>query len=386
MINERITLGIFSRLFEDERKPFGRQTRMFIEMFELCERHPVELYVFHQDSFEGSSWERIAEGWKWNGAAWQRISGLKLPDVVYDRGFFKGTGFEEKRRTIVDLLYGEYGKPFINSPSVSRISSDKWKSHLFLEEQGIQTPRTWLQSDISLMYEKAEDLDAGFYFIKPRLGQQGRGIFLLERCAPSPSAPDGLKVFNGQGELITIHRKYFKELVRDAAFPSGDYILQKAVFPSLRRDAFDLRMLIQKGSDGKNRITGSHVRVSMDRSVALNLSGGAYIDGVEKHLGKYLGEEEVRNVVRKTESTAMDTVELIDELVGECGELGIDFVFDDKWRPYVLELNSKPGKFAFFLLAADAGTKVAGVRYKEMRSKAVMNPVFYACFLTWEFR
>ncbi len=67
----------------------------------------------------------------------------------------------------------------VSSPNVIDICNDKWKTYLFLQEQNIPTPKTFLS--LSTVYESIENKTLNLpLIIKPRWGMGSIGIYKVE--------------------------------------------------------------------------------------------------------------------------------------------------------------------------------------------------------------
>ncbi len=331
----------------------GKQMGLTVFVFS-----PVEIDWQHQ---------RVV-GWRPNSSykTWQK-SYYPFPDVVYDR-LFPGKGE-------ANVILWRYARRLRESGQVIWLNGSlhgKWEVYQTLSQY--REIRPYLPETVTFT---SVDALVGMLskhntvFIKPNMGTQGKGVLGLQVVAGPvvkyKGRSRGARSVSGTAssldELLSILRPFM-----------GDrkYLIQQGLSLRVYHNApCDVRVVVQKGMDGKWVITGHAVRIGPTEGVTSNLHGG----GTAKKLSQVLreiGETEfdAQFIISEIEDLALKVAKAIDKPSHKFAEFGMDIGLDTKKRVWLIEVNSKPGR-KVFIHTGD----------REARQNAIANPLYYSCHL-----
>jgi hypothetical protein len=244
------------------RSKFGEQTGYFENLLEKAKKLGVDAYVFTDFKPEGVTAWTLDEG-KW-------VSSVRgLPKVFYNRSFRKRryTGGQSSTRALAEM-----GCIPMNSADFRKLALDKHSTYesLVNEELG----------ELGLPYTEKYSRDNVIPFIvdhpsailKPRYGSGGRGIIKLTKNGNGYELQyKDYKINCPEDQLLeridSIRQKLHTE--------SRLYIIQECItLPKYNDSVFDVRVIYQKGSQGKALRTGMAARIAAPNRVTANLHQG----------------------------------------------------------------------------------------------------------------
>ncbi|NHN31585.1 YheC/YheD family protein [Paenibacillus sp. S3N08] len=135
-------------------------------------------------------------------------------------------------------------------------------------------------------------------------------------------------------------------------------------------DAYDVRALVQKDGSGRWALTGMAVRQGQDGSLTSNLHGGGTTQPACDFLEQQFGAAQAASIISELGRLSELIPEALEARHGRLVELGIDYGIDTAGKPWILEVNSKPGRSIF-----------AHIEDNKMRIRAITNPIRYARYL-----
>jgi hypothetical protein len=94
-------------------------------------------------------------------------------------------------------------------------------------------------------------------------------------------------------------------------------------------------------------VTGAGVRVGQQGSSTSNLHGGGKAIPLHAFLTRFFGEDQAETIARACEQMAHEVVEVLEERYGCMMEFGLDIGVDVAGRPWLIEVNPKPGREVF---------------------------------------
>lgn len=319
----------------------------------------AKVYVFsHQDvniaerKIRGYT-PRPSGGWSSKWYAW--------PDVVIDH----------YRRRVPQYMRLRHSKlfTFANSPF-----SKKWRVTLMLA--GDDRVSHWIpESSVYAPGKVAAMLRSyAIVYIKPGNGTGGRSILKVKAAGKvyQLSGRDKLSAPH-QATLKTVDgvEKWVKRWVTEQRIKEGNFLVQQGIdLEVMPNRVADVRVLIQKDEHGQWSVTGSGVRVGKQGSSTSNLHGGGKAIPFEPFLTAVFGKEHASRITAEVELLAHQTVVVLEEHFGRMMEFGLDIGLDVEGRPWLIEVNPKPGREVF--------REIGELATYE---KAIARPVQYALHL-----
>ncbi|MEJ8544796.1 YheC/YheD family protein [Brevibacillus borstelensis] len=282
------------------------------------------------------------------------------PDAVIDR--YRYTPTEAFRKYVAfrkasDLVY------------TNNRLANKWKVHEVLVKDSRMhrwLPETALYNRLALQKMLARH---SLLYVKPVNGTGGRNILSVEK---TPQGYHLLGRDKQRAKVSTVIRQLESVQNRVKKWATRDkYIVQQGLHLNLVPGrAVDMRLLIQKNGEGQWSITGAGMRVGGVKSATSNLHGGGKAVPVKAFLSARFGEQKTGEIIQDCEQLAYQTVETLENHFGRLMEMGLDIGIDVKGRPWLIEVNPKPGREIFREMGSLG-------QYRE----AIKRPIQYAMYL-----
>ncbi|MGF6357831.1 hypothetical protein ABIE27_005794 [Paenibacillus sp. 4624] len=152
-----------------------------------------------------------------------------------------------------------------------------------------------------------------------------------------------------------------------------DYIIQQGI-PLMTHGGlpFDLRVLTQKNPQHSWETTGILGRVAAPGKIITNIHGGGRLATFEELVLPQLKREGYQKLEHELRRLGIHTAVQLQSSFPRLKEIGIDIALDDHGRPWILEVNTLPGIYAFGLLpdkAAYRKIKRYAIAYGRLPSK-----------------
>lgn len=286
---------------------------------------PMKMYAFTPADILWQK-QRIA-GVHREGASWKEAT-FPFPDAVYNRCY-------NKTDHLIRPLENVIGRRCFNV--VNHFS--KWAVYKALEKSCVDShlPSTFL-------YDRANisELLARFnlLFIKPVYGRRGVRVHRIEL------KDDG-------DTFISLHSLAPRYLARknenlqgklNELLGSKQYIVQKGI-RSIQVDGcyYDLRVLMQKDLHGTWAVSAVTCRVAYEDFFNTGIYKGIY--DAETFLPQLLPQRKMREMLLQSlHEISVNATARLETQLGLLGELSVDFMVDEEWKPWIIELNGKPQK------------------------------------------
>lgn len=335
---------------------FGEQTGFFKQLLKKAKKLGVDAYVFTDFNNEN------IVAWKYENNNWVSEQ-RKLPKVFYNRSFRRRKYLEGTSST--KYLAAKGCKP-INSANFRKLALDKHLTFTnFANEElsGLGIPYTEKYHDENVIPFLQEHPNS---ILKPRFGSGGKGIISITKNGNSYEVHyKDIRISCAADQLID-RIKMIREKMRTS---KRLYIIQeKVALPKYQNSVFDVRVIYQKGKDGKALRTGMAARTATPNRITANLHQGGGKMQLSSILETLFNQNMEGEIAESIRAYAKKVFEVLDRKAGPIGEVGIDFLIDESGNIHLIEVNSVPGRSLFKILP-------------EIREAAIQRPVEYAKYL-----
>ena len=372
-----VTVGILSRRVpHDPFRLFGPPTGyleeccqaavsigMRVVVFDAADVDPVQKTIRPATAVDGGWSDGNPEPW---------------PDIIYDRA----PVFDPLYSPMADharQLFEQARIPFVNPAYIIRLAADKWRTYERISTYGVSLPETDRLTATTLREYLGRYTHI---FIKPIAGSLGSNVIEIVGAGAGRSTINAAtKSLETRGDRSL--QEKLVELIGKGPFSTGAYLVQRGISPepveTRRFPRFDLRVLMQKTGVRQWRLTGMVARVSQSNGPTTNLSTGARAEEAEQILQEQYGSSLQKEIVRRTASLSYTICDGLERELGTFGELGLDVIPDTSGKPWLIEVNAKPGRNVFKRIAySDDVTPSVRRRFKRIRDRAVIRPFEYA--------
>lgn len=336
---QQVLLGLLTATTDRDRRPLGAQTISFKGLSRVGRKSGVRVLVFRPEDM-GDDPERI-RGFIYDDRSqrWLRVAS-KLPDVVYNRVPRRSL---EQRPDVQQALarLKRAGVPVFNPGFL-----DKWTTYRILSQDEVtrrHLPSYQRIETVDDVYDALEKWNA--VFLKPINGSLGHGIIFVQRLPFQyryHAAIGGSYRKGYRPDWISL-KPVLRHFMRNRA-----YIGQVAIHrPLVWGSPFDLRVLVQKDSQGEWRVSGMAARLAARGRVLTHVPRGGTQVSVERVLAAaFRGRRNINEILQVVASTSRRAAQVIEKhRRGTYGELSLDLTLDEAGRVWILECNAKPGRF-----------------------------------------
>ncbi len=247
--------------------------------------------IFYRAPFEwyDSKNNRFSKAWSYKNGKWQQYTDIQ-PDVIYDK-----TSTQEKSREEGLFLARKY--PLLNDPEFTRSAGNKYLASRLVPEFFKPYIRV---KDHSELEDALRRIPANRIVLKPELGSGGRGIFI------------------GSPQKALTKELFYPILVQEFIDGSGGVPGQKSGLHDLRVVYLNEEPLY------------SYIRTPAQGKLLANVAQGGKMEIIP--LGKLPSSIiPVAAAVQRAFSKYKKKI------------YTIDFIFDLDQKPWIVELNTKPG-------------------------------------------
>jgi glutathione synthase/RimK-type ligase-like ATP-grasp enzyme len=342
--------------------PFTGQS-FFAHLCELGTKWGILVFVFSPIHVDEKS--ETVQGYKYQSSDWIKET-FPLPDLLYDRAFFNSYPDYHRHQSAVSAL-----QQLKQTPYLGRGLKGKWGVHNVLLKHPMLTPHiphTKPFKKPSLLFRWLKEYSA--VVLKPESGSQGRGVLIITKSEADSYILRGRSMQNRAIAKSFTHPFALLQWLL-AFMGQRSYLLQQ--YLSLHTDegnAFDIRVLMQKGSDGRWAQTGMAARVGQPTSITSNLHGGGKGTQVFPLLANQFDSVRANAIIATINQLSSLIPTHLEQHFGRLAELGLDIGIDQSGAIWVIEVNSKPGR------AAARWFSEPSALYHAMS-----NPLQYARFL-----
>ncbi len=290
-------LILFSKSDWKTSVPFSNKKYMYSYeyFYNMCKEEGVQMY---RASYQWYDYRKGIFKYAWifekKGGGWKRVYDIK-PDLIYDKTKTR-TEIEYKK----ELIGRRYN--FFNNLEFTKIIDNKLNTSLLFSEW---TKKNWLVNNIEDLSSVLNKITTEKAVLKPISLSGGEGIFIEDK-----------------EELI--------EVVNKSGVVLRDYILQDFIdsskgIPGVIKGVHDFRMVFVNDD-----LAYSYYRLPAEGSLLANLAQGGTMNLVS---------------LNDLPTSLQPMIKRSKEIFSSFGSkvYTIDVMFDEKKRPWVVELNSMPG-------------------------------------------
>lgn len=260
--------------------------------YKLARQAAKKGFKFYTADFRWYKNGRFTKGWIVKGNKWEQRFNIK-PDVIFDKTKLSPGNIKYKK-------YFSKKKMILNPYSIEKICNDKMLTYRLFKSL---VPKLFLVKNKKQLKEKLDKIKTELVVVKPRIGSSAKGLHI---CTKKQAL-----------------RLKIKE----------DYLLQEFIdtrkgLKGLSKGVYDIRVIMAGG-----KFTYAWMRKA-EKSLISNISrGGKLVLLKRKQIPKQIlkAARQIDNKIRKHKPRIYTA----------------DFVLDEKGKPKLIELNSKPG-FYFF--------------------------------------
>ncbi|WP_433922274.1 YheC/YheD family protein [Paenibacillus taichungensis] len=262
---------------------------------------------------------------------------------------------------------------------IQRVSS-KWTKTAVLQlsrnvNEYIPVTRQYNRQTLERMTELFES-----NYIKPDRGTYGNGVMRVKtiRIKPhpitdsntsenavdslSPSEAEVSAEISAEVPLTTYElrygteEKYFQsldelDLALTERIQNREYIIQQGI-PLMKHDGlpFDLRVLTQKNLERNWETTGILGRIAAPGKIITNIHGGGRLATFNELVRPHFDQDRFQQLRSELYRLGIHTAVQLQRSFPRLKEIGIDIALDEDGRPWIIEVNTLPGIYAFGLL------------------------------------
>lgn len=316
---------------------FKGNKKNYIDIIHTARQLGAFVYVF---TIEDINWNKRTTGaFLYDGKlGWTQISGLPLPNVVYNRIPYREDEMKDEVQLALKRLQAIphlhlYNSQFFNKWSLYEdLSQNPRVSKYIPESQKLVSFR-----EFSSMLHKHSLL-----YLKPIAGKAGKGIMRLE-------ISDGNYTLKIPGETRVVAKRF-----QDAASLwnelktkiSTGYVVQEGI-PLLTYQGrpFDIRVLVQKDGTGTWKPSGAGIRVAGKNSITTHVPRGGSIASPDVVLRKLMSEADYTAFMNRLKKTTLEIAASLEETYPTLGEFSMDLGLTKDGSLWFFEANAKPMKF-----------------------------------------
>ncbi|RXZ83896.1 YheC/YheD family protein [Paenibacillaceae bacterium] len=179
-------------------------------------------------------------------------------------------------------------------------------------------------------------------YVKPNLGTFGLGVIRVEQL------PDG--GYRLQTGTRSNHFSYFDHLHDDLKRRIGKrtFLVQRGVHLLKHKNRrFDLRVMVQKNLNDKWETTGVIGRLSHPQKIVTNYHSGGTPMSFEKLMSGHMSSAQQQDCVSRLNKLGRHTAKQLQSTYPRLKEIGVDVALDSDFKPWILEVNTKPDPYIF---------------------------------------
>lgn len=329
-------LGILAR--RQRSSPYGEQTGFFRRLIARAKAMHIYAFVFGPEDFAAAE-DSVSGHRPYKTTTTWVTRRCPIPDVVFDRGFFRGVE-RVRARKLLNRLVQEYDVKLFN-----RDVGNKWDVYRILAADPA------LVRHLPETAKADEDMVADFIrryrvvYVKPAVGNQGRNVFRIVRRGKRLTCRGHLR----RGRLLSTSLAGPAALLQvlKETGEQSPFIVQRGLeLARVQGRAADVRVLVQRDKTGRWSYTGAGVRIGGPASVVSNLHAGGSAAKLDVLVPRKGRKEKVMELESRIKELTLRVAEALSQ-GALLGELGIDLGLDAEGHLWIIEVNMRPGRATF---------------------------------------
>jgi hypothetical protein len=299
---------------------------------------------------------KTIEGYYHDGRDWKVVV-CPYPGCIYRKA--------DIPKDIYDNLINSLGDRVFNS-----YFFDKWETWQLL------SPYPMIKEHLphTTKLKSLQDLDEmlschQLVYLKQTRGYKAKGILKVEKLEENYQFTYRLK-----GSVMISNKDEVSSLIKELnenGLSKNFYIVQQAVKVKRYQDRpYDFRVIMQKDGSRQWGCSGIIARFGKRASIATNfLLSGYALSGYEALKRVFsISEKEAFLKLQEIESLCTDVCRVLDNCIGNYGDLGIDVMVDEKQKVWILEINK----------THDHRFPLYSINDAHMYNEVIANPLRYA--------
>lgn len=288
-------LLLFGKYNWRESRPFNNKDYQYSYeyFYTLCKKNGVQMY---RSSYEWYDYKNNIFKYSWiyegENANWKRIYNIK-PDLIFDKTKATPEAYYKK-----EFIREKY--PFFNNLEFTKLIDDKLTTSLLFEKW---CKKSWLiesKKELSLVLDKIKSQKV---VLKPLVESGGKGVRIIKK-------KDAAKIAKIKGPYL-----------------AQEFIDSAGGVPGFSKGIHDLRLVFVN-----NKFIYSYIREPKKGRLLANLAKGGSLKIVPK-----------KKLPKSLLPMARHANKIFETFTPRI--FCIDFMFDKKKKPWIVELNSMPGLF-----------------------------------------
>lgn len=331
--NSKPSIGVLftAAAFADKTKPFRMRniSRVHATFSRKAKEHDMNVfYAFHKEFENG----KLKNCWYRQNNRWKLTFNQKI-DIVYSR--FAGSIYKTNRKDKNAELFKYKVAEQVSMANHPLIDEFCWDKTIIAEALGEHCPKTFLVNTGAGLSTVLPEIKSDKVVIKPRYGSLGNQVIITEK--------DNLPGLIDKNTIVQ------------------EYIDTTKGIKGIVNGVHDMRLVMING-----KLDHAHIRMPRKGLLTANIALGGKKFFIENKM-----------VPKKAKAIAKKVDKLLKNFYPRI--YSVDFVFNEKGIPYIVECNSQPmidkyafGKYAMIdfydriLDALKAGIKVAPVQKRQI--------------------
>ncbi|KAA0546578.1 hypothetical protein FZW96_15160 [Bacillus sp. BGMRC 2118] len=272
------------------------------------------------------------EGYYYNPIATDAVTRWKKGEFPFPDSIFKKLTLPLEKESRLQAILGN--KVF-NTNRFSKL--DLWRAFSTSPKLNKYLPYT-------SRYDSKEDLqwmlqDFETVYIKPVSGSKGIGIFMIMKEGNT------IIVNNYKKEKQSFHSlsevdQYLRSMIKGNA-----YLIQQGIPTTYKNKHVDFRFYFQKDYSHRWICQGSIGRVGQEGSIITNLQQIAHLtEGLRAiKIVFHVKENEAKRILNEAIEVCMKLCEELHGKLGHYGDIALDVIIDQHYKPWILEVNNGYG-------------------------------------------